>query len=147
MSRTSAWGEPVVNKSITTADIKGEVAVITARSGGAGGQHVNKVETKVILKWNVRKSEALDDAQRSLILNIHQNKLTRNDELVIASESTRSQLRNKEIAFKKLERILTQAFQKKKKRIQTKPTKSSKRQRLFDKKRNGEKKELRRKVG
>ena len=135
-----------MSQSVTISDIRDELEIITSRSGGSGGQHINKVETKVMLKWNVKESKLLNDIQKRLVLTSHKNKLTRNGELVVVSENKRSQLRNKEIALKKLERLLAQAFIRKKRRVPTRPSKAAKRQRLLNKKKQAEKKELRRRV-
>lgn len=128
------------------SDIKKEIMVSTSRSGGPGGQHVNKVETKVILKWNVQESRSLTDPQREMLLAAHRNKLTKSGELVVSADSKRSQLKNKELAFKKLDRLIAKAFVTKKKRKPTKPTKAAKKKRLSEKKKHSEKKELRKRI-
>ena len=85
---------------LKTDDILPEINVITSRSSGPGGQHVNKVETKVILKWNVKQSKLISDIQKQLIIATHKTKLTKLGELVVVADGKRSQLRNKEIALK-----------------------------------------------
>lgn len=127
-------------------DIKKEILVSTSRSGGPGGQHVNKVESKVILKWNVKESQALSEQQKEMLLAEYHNKLTKAGELIVSAESQRSQLKNKELAFKKLDRLLSRAFVKKKKRKPTKPTKAAKKKRLSEKKKHSEKKEMRKRI-
>ena len=121
-----------------------ELSISFARSGGPGGQNVNKVASKVILRFGVHASEALGDARRKLLLERLGSRLTKNGDLLIHASTHREQGRNEEDARMRLAALLREALQVQKVRKQTRPTKGSKKRRLNAKRQRGERKRERR---
>ncbi len=121
-----------------------EIEFATARSGGPGGQNVNKVNSKVILKLDVAGSRILSEEEKTIILG--KLNVTKDGVLLIQVQEDRSQHVNKQLAVEKLDAVLATAFIKKKKRKPTKATKSSKEKRLSGKKKNSEKKQWRQRL-
>jgi ribosome-associated protein len=132
------------HRLITVALLGNEIEFQTSRSSGPGGQNVNKVNSKVTLRFNVRNSAVLTDEEKTILLNKLGTKLTTDGELIISSQDKRSQLENKESAVAKTDRLFQKAFEKKKKRKATKPSKSAVQKRLKSKKEHAEKKSNRR---
>lgn len=123
--------------------LRSEVYYSTQRSQGAGGQHVNKTNSAVTLRWLFAHSNAVNDWEKARISEKLGSRINEIGELFIRSEISRTQLSNKEDAFEKLLELLKGAFFREKKRIPTKPSRSSKRRRLDSKAQHGEKKSLR----
>lgn len=121
-----------------------DVRFITSRSGGKGGQNVNKVESKVELIFSIEGSQALRESQKKILLQSHSSKL-KAGEIRILSQTSRSQIENKEKALLKLKNLLEELLKPKKKRIATQPKKSAKENTLKQKKHLKVKKQLRRK--
>lgn len=120
-----------------------ELVFKAVRSGGKGGQNVNKVSTKVELYFDIPRSMALSDEEKTLLLTKLLNKVDRKGVLKISSQTERSQFLNKEIAIRKFNELIASAFIKRKKRLKTKPSSGSKEERLSSKKIVSEKKSLR----
>jgi ribosome-associated protein len=115
------------------------------RSSGSGGQNVNKVSTKVELRFNIISSQVLDNREKSILIDRLGNRLNLKYDLILTSDDTRSQLKNKEIVTKRFIELLKDALVVTKPRIKTKPTKSSVVRRLEYKRKVGMKKKDRRK--
>jgi ribosome-associated protein len=127
-------------------DLSSELLFRTSRSSGPGGQHVNKVDTRVELRFNISNSQLLRERQKEILLKKLSKKLTNDGDLIIVSQQDRSQLRNKEIATEKFYSTLQKALRPVKKRKATKPTRSSIEKRINKKKQTGEKKKWRGKI-
>jgi ribosome-associated protein len=131
---------------IRATDIYGELIFSASRSGGPGGQNVNKVSTKITLKWDVARSQLINQEQRELLLQKLASRIRADGVLMIISQEARSQLQNKEEAVNKLEALLENAFKQRKIRKPSKPSKTVKRKRVENKRKHAEKKVWRRRV-
>ena len=116
-----------------------------ALSGGPGGQHVNKTETKVILIWDLQKSGVFSASQKDQLQQRLASKINSEGLLKLNVSKTRSQHQNKKVAISNFEDLVKKALQKKKKRIKTKPSRSAKLKRLQKKKKHSKKKANRQK--
>ncbi len=125
-----------MNKSIAIQELDFKAV----RSGGAGGQHVNKVSTKVELSFDVKNSQALSQNQKERIYRQLGNKLTKDQILNLTCDETRSQHRNKDLVIKRFLDTMRTGLRVPKARRKTKPKRSAIEKRLKSKKKNAEKK-------
>ena len=126
-------------------DFSPEISFQTARSGGKGGQNVNKVETMVEAYWKVTASGFFSEDQKQMILEKLKNRINGDGYLMVKASEARTQLSNKKKALEKILTLVNQSVIKKRKRIATKPSKSVIERRLDAKKVQAEKKMRRKK--
>jgi ribosome-associated protein len=116
----------------------GELALAFARSGGPGGQNVNKVSSKVELRWNPTTSAALTDDDRAWLVHRLRNRLTSDGTLIVTSTATRDQAKNRDDATSKLALIVRAALDRPRPRRATRPSRAAKRRRVADKRHHAE---------
>ena len=133
-----------INSHVTIPE--SEVVFHFTRSGGPGGQNVNKVSTRVELRFNVSSSSSLCGEDKARILSKLKSRIDADGNLHVASQESRSQWKNREIVVEKFAKLLRTALAVTKKRVATKPSKSSKQTRVRKKKSHSVKKKLRGKV-
>jgi ribosome-associated protein len=121
-----------------------EITFQTSRSSGPGGQNVNKVESRVELRWNLQESHVVSELQKGLLLEKLANQLTAEGYLLVTAQDDRSQLRNKEIALARFYQLLQKSVRRPKPRRATRPSAGAVRKRLEGKKIQSDKKANRR---
>jgi ribosome-associated protein len=130
-----------VRSDITIPD--SEIEIATSRAGGPGGQHVNKSNTRITVRWNINNTTALDDQQKARVLQKLASELTNEGDLIVHSSASRSQQQNKEAALSILAAKVKKALHVPKRRMKTRVSKSVKESRLQDKKRRSQLKQSR----
>jgi ribosome-associated protein len=132
-------------RKITASLLLNELVFTTSRSGGPGGQNVNKVNSKVTLQFDVQGSQILTAEEKLTLMQKLSSRISREGLLIVNAQETRSQLQNREAVVEKFDHLIAKAFEKKKARKATKPSKSAKQERIKKKKVVSEKKKWRRK--
>lgn len=132
-------------RKLTSAILLPELLFRASRSSGPGGQHVNKVNSRITLRFNVRESAILTDDEKSILLTRLRTHLTEGGELMIHAQDNRSQVQNKEAVLQKLDAMLVKAFEKRKARKATKPSHTAVQKRINSKRKQSEKKHWRQK--
>lgn len=135
------------SEELKNRNFEKEFTFSTSRSSGPGGQNVNKVSTKVELRFSLISTSIFSEEEKQMIFTKLKNKITKDGELVLVSQSERTQLMNKIVVTEKFYDLISKALTVQKKRRSTKPTLSSKIKRLEGKRVRGNIKKLRRDKG
>lgn len=123
-----------------------ELSFTASRSGGPGGQHVNKTNSRVDVRWNIATSQSLTESQRALLIKCLAKRINQEGELSVVVDSERSQTRNLTTACELMVLLIQKALQKRKRRVGTKPTRSSQERRLAHKRAHSQTKSARQRV-
>ena len=110
-----------------------ELEITASRSGGPGGQHVNKSDTKITVRWNIKETTSLTEKQKELVLQNLQSRVTSDGDFIIHCSESRSQQQNKESALARLAKEICKALYVPKKRMKTRVPKRAKESRLREK--------------
>lgn len=124
-------------------DLNQEVIFVASRSSGPGGQNVNKVNTRMELRFDVVNSAMLSEEEKQRILEKLKNRISNEGILIVASQRSRSQLKNKEAALSRFHQLIARALTPETKRKTTKPPPSVDKKRLEEKQKQSEKKQWR----
>lgn len=125
-----------------TVILESEIRAEFSRSSGPGGQHVNKTETRVTLRWSLERS-ALEPGRKARLRLALGHRLTKEGELLVSVDTTRSQARNLELAYARMRDIISPALRRPERRRATRPSRGAKERRLRAKREHGEKKAMR----
>ena len=131
----------IINRNLTIP--ANEITFRFSRSGGAGGQHVNRTATRVELLFDVANSPSLDSTQRRLVRERLAGYIDSDGILHLTSQATRSQWRNRQDVLERFERLLRRALRKRRRRVATRPSRAARERRLEQKKRRSQKKRRR----
>jgi ribosome-associated protein len=135
-----------LQKPLRNRPFESEYLINTSRSSGPGGQHVNKTETKVELRFHIDSSMLLTDEEKELIKEKQKRRINDEGYLMVHAQEHRSQIMNRQLAEKRFFQYLAQSLQKRKKRIATRPSKQSVEKRIIAKKIRSEKKTRRARI-
>jgi len=134
----------MTEQQLKNRDFSSELKYSATRSGGPGGQNVNKVNSKVELRFHIDSSQLLSEYEKDILIHKLANKLNQDGELILTAQTERSQLKNKLIVTERFYNILASALTPQKKRKPTRRTRSSIEKRLNSKRKQAEKKANRR---